>query len=178
MLDDIAVAWSGVGEFTKAAQEKGTDAAAWVAHLQSELTSVGVAPPSPELAHVLISHLCWANDVPLAWKYMEKALDAGLAPPMLFLALLSSRSPYLHFYEHHIYTRKSNFRKLNKREKEEENSDFILQHSNTIHPEQKEWDERGEAFTVKKEGEVIDGEKCLCLAAQKNCRALPRAPVS
>lgn len=90
-MDEIAVLWTVVAEFTKAAQEKGTDAVAWAAQISAEMASVGVAPPSPELAHVLVSHLCWANDSPLAWKYMEKALDAGLAPPMLVIALLSSR---------------------------------------------------------------------------------------
>ncbi|PKU77796.1 mediator of RNA polymerase II transcription subunit 33A isoform X1 [Dendrobium catenatum] len=91
MRDEMAVQWSGVMEYTKAAQEKGTDAVDWAVQLSAALASAGVASPSPELAQVLVSYLCWANDVPLAWKYIEKALSAGLVPPMVLLAFLSSR---------------------------------------------------------------------------------------
>ncbi|PKA59311.1 Mediator of RNA polymerase II transcription subunit 33A [Apostasia shenzhenica] len=92
MREEIAPAWERVTEFTKAAQEKGTEAVTWAVRLSSGLASFGVSLPSPELAHVLVSHVFWANEGPLAWKYLEKAIAAGLAPPMLLIALLSSRS--------------------------------------------------------------------------------------
>ncbi|KAG1338451.1 Mediator of RNA polymerase II transcription subunit 33B [Cocos nucifera] len=83
--------WDGVAEFTKAAQEKRCDPAVWVAHVSSVLAAAGAPRPSPELSHLLVSHLCWGNNVPLAWKYVERALAANLASPMLLLALLSTR---------------------------------------------------------------------------------------
>ncbi|XP_010921944.1 mediator of RNA polymerase II transcription subunit 33A isoform X1 [Elaeis guineensis] len=83
--------WDGVAELTKAAQEKGCDPTVWVAHVSSALAAAGAPRPSPELSHLLVSHLCWANNVPLAWKYVERALAANLASPMLLLALLSTR---------------------------------------------------------------------------------------
>lgn len=81
-----------LAEYTKSAQEKGLDPAAWAMHLSSALASAGAPLPSPELSEVLASHLCWKNcHVPLAWKYADKALSANLASPILLLAFLSSR---------------------------------------------------------------------------------------
>jgi len=54
-----------------------------------------VSQPSVELAHLLVSHICWSNNVPIAWKFLDKALSLKLAPPSLVLALLSTR--LLHF---------------------------------------------------------------------------------
>lgn len=83
--------WDRVAEFTKAAQEKGCDPAAWAAHVSSALAAAGAPRPSPELSQLLVSHLCWGNNVPLAWKYVERSLAANLASPMFLLALLSIR---------------------------------------------------------------------------------------
>ncbi|XP_042413105.1 mediator of RNA polymerase II transcription subunit 33A-like isoform X2 [Zingiber officinale] len=83
--------WDEVVEFTKAAQGMGCDPSGWAVQVSSALAAHGVAIPSPELAQLLASHLCWENDVPLAWKYVEKALAANIAPPMLLVALLSVR---------------------------------------------------------------------------------------
>lgn len=47
--------------------------------------------PSVELANVLVSHICWENNVPIMWKFLEKALMLKIVPPMLVLALLSQR---------------------------------------------------------------------------------------
>lgn len=87
----MALPWDEVMEFTKAAQGTGCDPSGWAVQVASALTAHGVALPSPELALLLASHLCWENDVPLAWKYVEKALAANIAPPMLLVALLSVR---------------------------------------------------------------------------------------
>ncbi|MQL96346.1 hypothetical protein Taro_029008, partial [Colocasia esculenta] len=91
-LASAAALWEAVLDFTRGAAEKGIDAAAWCAHLASSLSGAGVALPSPDLARVLVSHICWsAHHVPAAWKYLERALAARLAPPMLALAHLSVR---------------------------------------------------------------------------------------
>lgn len=91
VLASDPVVWDGVVELTKRAQEKGNDPFSWAIHLSSALCSAGVALPSAELAHVLVSHLCWGNNVPMAWKYLEKAVSMNVVPPMLVLTLLSAR---------------------------------------------------------------------------------------
>ncbi|XP_057964186.1 mediator of RNA polymerase II transcription subunit 33A-like [Malania oleifera] len=83
--------WDGVEALMKAAQERGGDPRHWAAQLSSALSSAGVSPPSTEVAHFLVSHICWANNVPMAWKFLDAALTANIAPPMLVLALLSTR---------------------------------------------------------------------------------------
>lgn len=79
-------------ELTKSAQERGTDPLMWAIQLSSSLTSSGVTMPSPEVAELLVSHICWGNNIPLAWKFLEKALTLRIVPPKLVLALLSTRS--------------------------------------------------------------------------------------
>ncbi|XP_042015878.1 mediator of RNA polymerase II transcription subunit 33A-like isoform X2 [Salvia splendens] len=83
--------WDGVLELTKAAQVSGTDPLMWTMQLSATLTSAGVSMPSVELADLLVSHICWSNNHPIAWKFLEKALTIRIVPPMLVLALLSTR---------------------------------------------------------------------------------------
>ncbi|KAK4418241.1 Mediator of RNA polymerase II transcription subunitA [Sesamum alatum] len=83
--------WDGVLELTKASQERGTDPLMWAMQLSSSLTAAGVSMPSGELAELLVSHICWSNNLPIAWKFLEKALTIRIVPPMLVLALLSTR---------------------------------------------------------------------------------------
>ncbi|XP_047162547.1 mediator of RNA polymerase II transcription subunit 33A [Vigna umbellata] len=81
----------GVAEMTKAAQQKGSDPLLWAVQMYSNLNSAGEALPSVELAHFLVSYICWDNNVPILWKFLEKALTLQIVPPMLLLALLSVR---------------------------------------------------------------------------------------
>ncbi|CAK9173677.1 unnamed protein product [Ilex paraguariensis] len=83
--------WDSVLEMTKVAQEKGNDPLLWAIQLSSYLSSSGVSLPSTELANLLVSHICWDNNVPIAWKFLERALMLKIVPPMLVLALLSTR---------------------------------------------------------------------------------------
>ncbi|XP_059650111.1 mediator of RNA polymerase II transcription subunit 33A [Cornus florida] len=83
--------WDGVVELTKAAQDRGSEPLSWAIQLSSNLSSAGVSLPSVELANLLVSHICWDNNVPIAWKFLEKALMVKIVPPMLILALLSTR---------------------------------------------------------------------------------------
>lgn len=83
--------WDNVMEVTKAAQEKGSDPLLWAVRLSSSLNSAGVSLPSDELAHMLVSYVCWDNNVPIVWKFVEKALTLRIVPPLLLLALLSTR---------------------------------------------------------------------------------------
>jgi len=77
---------------TKAAQLKGSDPLLWAVQMYSNLNSAGEALPSVELAHFLVSYICWDNNVPILWKFLEKALALQIVPPVLLLALLSVRS--------------------------------------------------------------------------------------
>lgn len=94
--------WDSVLEMTKSAQEKKSDPLAWAVQLISALNSGGVSLPSPDLAHLLVSHICWANHVPITWKFLEKALALTIAPPMLVFSLLSTRFLFLHSNLHFL----------------------------------------------------------------------------
>lgn len=83
--------WDSVLESTKKSQDKGSDPLIWAIHLSSQLNSAGVSLPSPELANLLVSHICWDNNNPISWKFLEKALIFNIVPPLLVLALLSTR---------------------------------------------------------------------------------------
>ncbi|XP_057483891.1 mediator of RNA polymerase II transcription subunit 33A-like [Actinidia eriantha] len=81
--------WDSVIEMTKSAQERGGDPVMWAIQLSSALKAAGVPLPSTELADLLVFHICWSNNVPIAWKFLEKALMMKIVPPMHVLALLS-----------------------------------------------------------------------------------------
>ena len=83
--------WDRVTELTKVAQQKGVDPLHWAIQLSSNLNSSGVVLPSVELANVLVSHICWDNNEPVSWKFLEKALMLNIVPPILVLALLTTR---------------------------------------------------------------------------------------
>ncbi|GLT42581.1 hypothetical protein SLA2020_165720 [Shorea laevis] len=83
--------WESVLEQTKWAQDKNSDPLLWASQLSSSLNSAGVSLPSTDLAYLLVSHICWDNNVPITWKFLEKALAVKIAPSMLVLALLSIR---------------------------------------------------------------------------------------
>ncbi|KAM1001533.1 hypothetical protein TB2_007906 [Malus domestica] len=83
--------WDSVLQLTKSAQDKNSDPLLWAVQLSSSLTSASVSLPSVELAHLLVSHICWANHVPITWKFLEKALTVKIVPPMLVLSLLSTK---------------------------------------------------------------------------------------
>ncbi|KAL0388671.1 UNVERIFIED_CONTAM: Mediator of RNA polymerase II transcription subunitA [Sesamum radiatum] len=89
--------WDRVLGQTKEAQEKGSDPLLWAIQVSSNLSSAGIALPSLELANHLVSHICWDNNVPISWKFLEKALALKIVPPLLVLGLLSTRViPYRH----------------------------------------------------------------------------------
>lgn len=83
--------WDGVKEITEVAQEKGRDPLLWATQVSSDLHSADVSLPSVELAELLVSHICWENNVPITWKFVDKALVLNMVPPMLVLALFSPR---------------------------------------------------------------------------------------
>ncbi|GMJ09138.1 REDUCED EPIDERMAL FLUORESCENCE 4 [Hibiscus trionum] len=87
----VSPVWESVLEQTKSAQDKNVDPLLWAVQLSSSLSSAGISLPSIHLAHLLVSHICWDNHVPITWKFLEKAMTVNFVPPMLALALLSTR---------------------------------------------------------------------------------------
>lgn len=83
--------WGALMELTRSLQEKNGDPMVWAIQVSTVLTSAAVPLPSIDLAHLLVSHICWGNHVPITWKFLDKALTLKLVPPMLLLALLSAR---------------------------------------------------------------------------------------
>ena len=78
-------------EVTKDAQEKGSDPHVWAMQLSKFLNSERVSLPSIEVAEALVSYICWDNNVPILWKFLDKALVLNIVPPLLVLALFSTR---------------------------------------------------------------------------------------
>ncbi|KAK3005901.1 hypothetical protein RJ639_017767 [Escallonia herrerae] len=72
--------WDGVVELTRSAQERNSDPLSWAIQLLSGLNSAGVSLPSTEVAKLLVSHICWDNNVPITWKFLEKALTGNTKP--------------------------------------------------------------------------------------------------
>ncbi|XP_025695905.1 mediator of RNA polymerase II transcription subunit 33A isoform X1 [Arachis hypogaea] len=64
---------------------------ACVIELVDFLNSLRLHLPSPDLAHLLVSHLCFDNNHPWLWKFLHHALSSRLLFPLQLLSLLSSR---------------------------------------------------------------------------------------
>lgn len=86
--------WTGIIELTKSAQHRSTDPLTWAVQLSSALSSAGVSLPSIEASKLIVDYICWENNVPITWKFLEMALTMKILPPMLVLALLSVRSSF------------------------------------------------------------------------------------
>ena len=86
--------WDAVLELTKLAQENGSDPLLWAIQVSANMSSSGVSFPSFELANFLVSYIFWENNVPITWKFLEKALVLKIVPSLPVLALLSTRSLY------------------------------------------------------------------------------------
>ncbi|XP_057546589.1 mediator of RNA polymerase II transcription subunit 33A-like [Amaranthus tricolor] len=84
--------WESVIEITKSFQQKGSDPILWAIQVSSYLNSAAISLPSIELAHTLVSYICWDNNVPAAWEFLDKALVLNLVPPLFVVSLLSTRA--------------------------------------------------------------------------------------
>ncbi|KAF3793040.1 Mediator of RNA polymerase II transcription subunit 33A [Nymphaea thermarum] len=84
--------WDGVLDITKRCQKKREEPFLWAIQISGHLNMCGVSLPSVELAHILVFHICWDNNVPIAWKYLEQSISSKIAPPILVLGLVSARA--------------------------------------------------------------------------------------
>lgn len=87
---DISIRKS-MEELTKEAQRTGSDPFVWAVQMYSNLNSSGESFPSSQLAEFLVSYICWDNNVPILWKFLDMALIHNIVPPLFLLSLLSVR---------------------------------------------------------------------------------------
>ncbi|XP_057816727.2 mediator of RNA polymerase II transcription subunit 33A isoform X2 [Cryptomeria japonica] len=80
-----------VVEVTRVCQEQRDTPLLWAVEVSKCLRGAAVSMPSVELGHLLISHLCWSNNGPILWKYIDQAMSSSMTPSLLILALLTSR---------------------------------------------------------------------------------------
>ncbi|KAM7258260.1 hypothetical protein ACFE04_014001 [Oxalis oulophora] len=90
-INNNEILWNSVIYQTKLALSNGTNPLQWVVQVSSTLNSSGLSLPSIELSHVLVSLICWENNVPMMWKFLDKALVTNIVHPSVVLALLSYR---------------------------------------------------------------------------------------
>lgn len=71
----------------------------WAMEVGKCILSLGMSLPSPELGHVLVSYICFHNNHPSLWKFLQQALSSRLLSPIHVLSLLSARfrSPMCNF---------------------------------------------------------------------------------
>lgn len=92
MMGDEEHPWQQqVKELTLLCQEQRDPPLLWAVEVNKCLQGAGVMMPCLELGQLLISLLCWRNNEPMLWKYIEQAMASRLVPPVLILALLTSR---------------------------------------------------------------------------------------
>jgi hypothetical protein len=89
---DERLIWDAILRQTDSALKSNTDPNVWAVQITSTLRSSAVTLPSVDLAHRLVSHLFWNNHSPTAWKLLHTAASLDIIPPLLLLALLSTRS--------------------------------------------------------------------------------------
>lgn len=59
--------------------------------LSRRLHERGVSLPSPNLAEILVSNLCFSQHTPSLWKLLDQAMASRLVSPLQILALLTQR---------------------------------------------------------------------------------------
>ncbi|KAM6556132.1 hypothetical protein CsatB_003151 [Cannabis sativa] len=75
-----------VVDTVKWCQERNESPLVWSIEMGKWATQV----PSPDLGQVLVSHLCFQNNTPSLWKFLEGAMSSGLLFPVQVLSLLSA----------------------------------------------------------------------------------------
>lgn len=80
-------------EKIKWCQERKKPPLVWAVEIVKCLQSSNsvVELPSPELGHLLVSHLCFNNNHPSLWKFIYQAFSSRLLSPLQLLSLLTSR---------------------------------------------------------------------------------------
>ncbi|KAF6172668.1 hypothetical protein GIB67_041991 [Kingdonia uniflora] len=80
-----------VVETFKVCQQRNDSPVIWRMEISKCVREAGLGFPSPELGQILVSNLCFSNNNPSLWKFVEQAVSSGLVSPLHVLALLTSR---------------------------------------------------------------------------------------
>ncbi|KAJ4832513.1 hypothetical protein Tsubulata_000069 [Turnera subulata] len=80
-----------VMETVKYCQQRQEAPLVWAMEVGKCLRSLGVGVPSPELGDAVVPHLCFHNNHPSLWKFLQQALSSRLLSRLHVLPLLSSR---------------------------------------------------------------------------------------
>lgn len=75
----------------KASEERGDPPLLRAVEAARCVQEAGLGLPNPELAHVLVSNLCFANNTPSMWKLLDQAMSCRVVSPIHTLALLKPR---------------------------------------------------------------------------------------
>ncbi|KAF9591887.1 hypothetical protein IFM89_009495 [Coptis chinensis] len=78
-------------ETVKRCQERKDSPLIWGMEVCKCLREAELKTPSVELGEVLVSNLCFKNNNPYLWKFIEQAISSGILSAFHVLALLSSR---------------------------------------------------------------------------------------
>ncbi|XP_058075235.1 mediator of RNA polymerase II transcription subunit 33A-like isoform X2 [Magnolia sinica] len=75
----------------KSSQERKDPPLIWAMEVSKCIQETGLGLPNPELGQVLVSNLCFSNNNPTLWKFIEHAISSRLVSSLHILALLTSR---------------------------------------------------------------------------------------
>lgn len=78
-------------ETVKRCQQRQDGPLIWALEIGNCLNSGGEDEPSPELGRVLVSSLCFQNNHPSLWKFLDYALSSCLLCPFHLLSLLTAK---------------------------------------------------------------------------------------
>lgn len=113
----------------KSSQERRDPPLIWAMEVSKCIQEKGLGIPNPELGQVLVSNLCFTNNNPTLWKFVEQGICSRLLSPLHVLALLTSRYIYMYAWLHACGFCSNDFFFLHEwmliRTKEEVGSDWI-----------------------------------------------------
>ncbi|KAK1264930.1 Mediator of RNA polymerase II transcription subunit 33A [Acorus gramineus] len=79
-------------EAAKAAEERNDPPSAWAVEASRFARESGAGGvPNLEMGRALVAGLCFSNNTPSFWKYLEQALASRLLCPLHVLSLLTPR---------------------------------------------------------------------------------------
>lgn len=84
----------------KSSQERRDPPLIWAMEVSKCIQEKGLGIPNPELGQVLVSNLCFTNNNPTLWKFVEQGICSRLLSPLHVLALLTSRYIYMYAFMH------------------------------------------------------------------------------
>uniref|UniRef100_A0A1D1Y8M9 GMP synthase [glutamine-hydrolyzing] n=2 Tax=Anthurium amnicola TaxID=1678845 RepID=A0A1D1Y8M9_9ARAE len=78
-------------DVVKSSEERGDPPLVWAVEVGRCVQARGMELPSLELGETVVGSLCFANNTPSLWKFLDQALASGLLSPLHTLALLTAR---------------------------------------------------------------------------------------